>query len=198
MTVGCFIDSGHVKNMAGIVKLDGLTTGSAGSKVESARGAQRLARIAASGGFAMGDLLVQQPGYVPFGFEFRRKLDTTTEPGFGRDPNQAITIYTHGWDEADWISPLMLVIGSPGQSALVGTENQLGDPVELGLGGVMARYHNGVWTAASDGSGRVVWNTEYAHSITASSPALRVAVRGNKRQVSIAELTRVLQSIQFE
>lgn len=146
----------------------------------------------------MGDLLVQQPGYVPSGFELRRKLDSTTEPGFGRDPNQVITIYTHGWDESDWISPLMLVFGTPGPSALVGTENQPGDPIEIGVSRVAAHYHNGAWTAASDGSGRVVWNTEYAHSITAASPALRVAVRGNKRQVSIAELTRVLQSVRFE
>lgn len=145
----------------------------------------------------MGDLLFQQPGYVPSGFEPRRTLDSTTEPGFGRDPDQVITIYTHGWDESDWISPLMLVVGTAGSSALVGTENRPGDPIDIGIPGVAAFYHNGVWTAASDGSGRVVWNTEYAHSISAASTALRVAVRANKRQVSIAELTRVLQSVHF-
>lgn len=143
------------------------------------------------------DLLLQGPGYVPSGFALRRVLDPAQEPGFGRDPNQRIYVYTHGWNEEDWMSPLMIVVGAPGGSPLIGTENRPGTVADLGVASVAAEYHDGVWTAAPDGSGRVVWNTAFAHSITARSPIMRVAVRGNKRQAPMSDLVAILTSYKF-
>ncbi len=119
--------------------------------------------------------------------------------GFGRNPDQTILIYTSGWTERDWFCPLVVVIAPAGAAQLVATERRQGTPIDLGLPGVTAVHHDGLWTAPETEIGapakRPVWNTTFAHSITARSMTLTAAVRANKQRVDTAELVRVLLSL---
>lgn len=141
--------------------------------------------------------LRQSPGFLPEGFALRRTLVGSDEPGFGRTPGQTILIYTRGWDEGDWVTPLTVYLAPGGPESLVGTENREGANEDLQIRGVSGQYHDGLWSAASDRSGTVVWSTDFAHSLTVRSSAVRVGVRGNKQQLSRHQLRQIAESFDY-
>lgn len=142
-----------------------------------------------------------QPSYVPEGFELRGRTRSEGIRVLRNDPAQSAFVYTLGWEQEDWAYPLMIFIGSTPPGHLVATEDRSGELVELGVPGVTAVYHDGIWAPGNGDDERIFgatvihWERAMAHSITASSDKGVVAVRGPKRRgVDFAELVRVARS----
>lgn len=142
------------------------------------------------------DFLKQQPHHIPSGYALRQTFEGGIEPGFGFHPNQVIRIYARGWSDRDWICPLLVVLATPDAPDLGATDRAHGSPIDIGLSGVSAIYHDGMWTGTPDAAPKPIWNTTYAHSITVRSSYIAVAARGNKRDgIDMAELIAVIRSL---
>lgn len=142
------------------------------------------------------------PSYVPDEFTFRRRLEGSETGGFGDDPTQVGLIYTRGWDHTDSAYPLIVYAAQPVETDLAATENRPGVPVDLGIPGVQAVYHDGLWAFGPgeaqvnlEGGVTIHWERSGAHSITIYSPDGTYAVRAPKDTVAFDELARVAKSL---
>jgi hypothetical protein len=139
------------------------------------------------------------PAYITNGFKLRRRLDGAASGGFGESPDQATLVHTRGWRYEDWSFPLMVHVTSAPAKALDGTEHRPGQPVDLGIAGVTAVYHDGVWAldaerAEVEGVDQAMyWNT-VVHSLTVRTPTLVYGIRA-PLDVGLAELIRVARSL---
>lgn len=120
--------------------------------------------------------------------------------GFLDDPSQATLVHTRGGQLQHWSSPLLVYVSqTPGQ-VLAGTEQRAGVAVDLGVAGVTATYHDGMW--AQDGAAvatlgdeqSMYWSTSGPHSITVRTTDQTLAVRG-PRDVGVAELVKIARSL---
>jgi hypothetical protein len=141
-----------------------------------------------------------QPSYLPEGFKLRRRIHGVAAAGFLDDPSQATLVHTRGGQLQHWSSPLLVYVSqTPGQ-VLAGTEQRAGVAVDLGVAGVTATYHDGMW--AQDGAAvatlgdeqSMYWSTSGPHSITVRTTDQTLAVRG-PRDVGVAELVKIARSL---
>jgi len=144
----------------------------------------------------MTTLLDRRPGHVPTGFSLRYTLGGGREPGLGWVEEQMVLVYTRGWAPQDFTFPLVVCIGAPDAPALVGTSEDHARPLDLGVAGVTAVYHDGIVTARlqdNDFAG-TAWRQGGVHSVTARSDSGTFAVRG-PRDLPAEELVAVLLSL---
>jgi hypothetical protein len=141
--------------------------------------------------------LDRRPTHVPEGYRLRSTIVGGHEPGLGEISEQVALIYTRGWSLSDWSGPLTVYLGSVGAPELVATNPHHGAPLDVGIDGVSAVYHDGIQTMRSDGFGHFAgldWATGTAHSITARCSSGTVAVRG-PRALPMFELVTVVASV---
>jgi hypothetical protein len=142
-------------------------------------------------------MLERRPAYVPDGYTFRYSVPGGREAGFGWIPEQTILVYTRGWAREDFLVPLVVVVGRAGAPELVGTNAGFGEPVDFGIAGVRAVYHDGIIRPRPDEHrdvAAVAWRSGEVHSITARSDTGTFAVRA-PRSVPRDELVAVLASL---
>src|SRR5207302_8265858 len=112
-------------------------------------------------------IIERRPSYVPQGFSFRYALPGGREAGLGWIAEQTILVYTRGWEREDFTAPLVVVVGRAGAPDLVGTADGFAQPVDVGVPGVAAVYHDGITVPrldeARDFAG-VAWRTGEVHS----------------------------------
>jgi hypothetical protein len=142
-------------------------------------------------------VLDRRPGYLPPGYTERYRLPGGREPGFGWIEQQVVLVYTTGWSRLDFSSPLVVVVGRDGAPDLVGTSPGHAEPLDLGVPGVVAAYHDGILAARLDEMrdfAGTTWKRGDVHSITARSASGTFAVRG-PRSLPRSELIATLLSL---
>lgn len=145
----------------------------------------------------MTTLLDRRPTQLPAGYTLRYCVEGGREPGFGWIAGQVVLVYTRGWSRDDFGSPLVVCVGEAGAPDLVGTSAAHAQPLDLGLAGVDAVYHDGMLTARLDETrdfAGTTWSSGGAHSVTARSASGSFAVRG-PRDLDRAELVATLLSL---
>jgi hypothetical protein len=144
----------------------------------------------------------EAPGYVPAGFEFRRRVVGGVTPTLGTDPARVALTYTRGWSHQDWIDGLQVHLAPGTGHQLVATETRSGVPVDLSAEGASAVYHDG-WWQIGPGAEEVAWSDTVAHwdrssvhSLTVTTGERTIAVRGSRASgVGFEELVRVARSL---
>lgn len=134
-----------------------------------------------------------RPRILPDGFQFRRRIEGETAPGFWGTSEQVTLIHTRGGEYADWNKPLHVHVTTQPDAQLAGTENRPGIPLDLGIEGVRATYHDGMWADAGPQT-PAQWRTDLAHSITVRFREQVFGIRG-PREMSVEELTAVARSL---
>ena len=139
------------------------------------------------------------PAYVPKGFVFRRRLDGAEASGFQSDAEQAQLIFTRGTDQAGWAMALTIHMGDTQQS-LFGTEHRAGMPIEFGVPGATAVYHDGMWAmdaaraeAVGDPRAGLFWSRT-AHSVTVHRDGRSYGVRA-PYDVPRTDLTKMAREL---
>jgi hypothetical protein len=145
---------------------------------------------------------VSGPSYLPSGYTLSQRVEGADAGGLGQSPNQVGLFYRRGTAQDDWHAPLAVFTGPPGASDLVATENHPGEAVDLGVPGITATYHDGMWTIGAGpdqtqaGSVTLYWDTSTNHSITIRWSGGTAAIRGPKaRGVGYDELTKMASSL---
>jgi hypothetical protein len=140
-----------------------------------------------------------QPSYLPSGYQLRRQIvgDDAAHGLSNRAGDQVgamMLVHTTGRTYREWLLAALVVhVGLGPDGSLTGTEKKPGRRVDLGLPGVQAVYHDGMWAMGDDGV-RPVWRTDAAHSITVRTSARSYGIRG-PRSIGIGELVRVARSL---
>lgn len=137
-----------------------------------------------------------QPSKLPSGYDFRRRLDGHSASGFNGPTEQATLVHTVGWKREHWSNPLVVHVTTERGAELFATERRPGVPIDLGISGVKAVYHDGMWADGGPGV-RPRWATEYAHSITVRTGDRVFGVRG-PRDLSIEDLVKVAKSLPLD
>jgi len=142
-----------------------------------------------------------KPESVPTGYAWRRQLEGASAHALGRHPDQIVLVYTLGWTQEDWSWPLVVAAAPAGAPPLLGTEHRRGRHVDLGIPGVRAVYHNGIWVLGpgpdeqSFGAGVIHWDSSTVHSLTVRHSDVTWAVRGPKtRGADFDVLVRMARS----
>jgi hypothetical protein len=154
---------------------------------------------------AVAELLEAQPAHLPPGYRFRRKVQGRLFEGFRGDDEQVILVYGRGWTEAEAYRPLFVYVSPPSNGVqLFSTEEQDGQPLDLGVDGARATYHDGRWElgpgfdARNAGDVTVHWDASEWHSVTVVHPRGVYAVRGSRRNgVGVRELVEVAKSLPY-
>ena len=141
--------------------------------------------------------LDRRPAYLPAGYALRHTFDGGREPALGWDPEQTLLVYTTGWSPDELTSPLLVCVGRAGAPDLIATSPAYAEPLDIGVAGVAAVYHDGLQVArldaGSDFAG-VDWRRGEVHSLTARSDTGTFAVRG-PRSLPQSELVATLRSL---
>ena len=151
------------------------------------------------------ELLHAKPAYVPPGYRFIRRLKGRSMEGFPGEDDQVLLIYGRGWSDEDARRPLHVFVSPPTNGAqLFSTEAQAGEPVDIGLDGARAVYHDGRWEVGLGEDMRdtaalpVHWDSTEWHSVTAQHASGLYAVRGSRKNgVGIQELVDVVRSLPY-
>jgi hypothetical protein len=140
-----------------------------------------------------------RPTYIPHGYSYGFRIDGEAGPGFIRDPDQTVLIYTRS--AVDSTHPLMISLSPSRRLELMATEGHPGLPVALDSG-AEAVYHDGLWSSGPglderrDGDVVVHWDRSDAHSITVRTEDGVYGVRGARsRGVTVDELLKIANSL---
>lgn len=152
----------------------------------------------------MPQLPANAPSYTPPGYRLQRVTEANYPPALG-GPAEVTAWYTRGSGIDDARYPLLIHFAGPGAMPLVGTDGHSGQPVDLAIAGAETTYHDGWWTTGPGpesrelGSATLHWDTTAMHSLTISTSAGRVAIRGAKtRGVSFIELMSIAKSLNIK
>ncbi len=150
----------------------------------------------------MPNVTVSNPAYLPSGYELSLRVHGSEAGGLGMDASQTGTFYRRATAIEDWRSPLAVYLSGPGAPDLAATEKKQGEQIDLGIVGIKAVYHDGLWMLGQGAEqldmGDVVvhWDSSTLHSITARWDGGTCAVRGPKgRGVGYDELINVVKSM---
>jgi hypothetical protein len=145
----------------------------------------------------MTTLLERTPAHVPEGWKLRYTLAGGREPGLGWVAEQTVLVYTRGWSPQDFTTPLMVCVGRADAPDLTGTSPEHGEPLDVGVAGVAATYHDGILVPRLDDArdfAGTSWRRGDVHSVTARSATGTFAVRG-PRSLPREELVATLLSL---
>jgi len=141
-----------------------------------------------------------QPSYLPEGYQLRR--DAPEHRGRSSTSSQAALTYTRGWELDDWLHPLKISSPSSAEASHATTNRHAGDPINLGLPGITAIYHDGSWApgpgedARSVGETVIHWERGSVHSITMRGSNGVATVQGSRaRGVTRDELVKIARSL---
>jgi hypothetical protein len=143
-----------------------------------------------------------RPSYVPSGFTLRSTDYGAAWQGFYEVDEQEMLEYVNG---SNFTWPLFVAAAEPhGKAEFFGTEERQGAPIDIGVHGARAVYHDGIWAAGpgpdqrAAGSVTIHWQTGICHSITARKGNRVYAVRGSTTTgVTVDELIKVTRSLPF-
>ena len=142
-----------------------------------------------------------KPEHLPSGYAWRRQLEGASAQVLGRHPDQVVLVYTLGWSQEDWNVPLVVAGAPAGAPPLLGTERRRGRRVDIGIPGVEAVYHDGIWALGPGpderrfGHGLIHWDSSTVHSLTIRHSGMTWAVRGPKtRGADFRTLVRMARS----
>jgi hypothetical protein len=145
--------------------------------------------------------LKNPPSWVPGGYKLQHRFSGQASGGF-HAAGEAQIAFLHALPvkQADTAYPLMVYIAEvPGQE-LDGTQGRAGTEVHLGLPGVKAIYHDGMWHV--DGSAlqsvgldaAKEWRSGGVHSLTIHAPGRTVGIRA-RRDVGLEDLMAMARSL---
>jgi hypothetical protein len=145
--------------------------------------------------------LTDSPSWVPGGYKLQHRFTGEAAGGFHGAGNEQVA-FLHGQpgNQADRSFPLMVyVTATPGQ-VLDGTNGRPGTQVSLGVSGVTATYHDGMWhvdgavlqTAGIDAAKE--WRSGTVHSLTIHAPGRTAGIRA-RRNVGLEDLLAMARSL---
>jgi hypothetical protein len=145
------------------------------------------------------------PSYIPAGYRLQAELFGPIFMAFGGKANQYRWTYTKGLRESHFTKPLFIYMSPPENSpVLAGTEKQRGQPIELGVPGTKAVYHDGLWQIGPGYDQRftgdvfVHWDFSDQHSLTVRHDRVLFAARGSRlNDISVDELVRIAISFDY-
>jgi len=140
---------------------------------------------------------------LPLGYRLRSRFEGEDAGGFPGSADQLTLIYTRGMSSDDAVYPLLVYVAARGGATeLVGTEGRPGSNVDVGVSGVTAVYHDGMWALGPGPDERRLgeltlhWDTGEAHSVTLNGGDRLLAVRGARsRGVLARHLVTVARSL---
>lgn len=143
-----------------------------------------------------------EPTYIPAAYSLGSVYKGVAAEGFGREQEQVAYRYSRRDGQGDSHVPLIFYVGPVGAPPLVGTANHTGEPLDFGIPGVDAVYHDGIWSSgpgdveAHIGPWLVHWIQNGVHSITARWSGGVYAVRGSYLEdVSVDDLKKMIASL---
>ena len=142
------------------------------------------------------------PAYTPPGHTLANRIDGERAQGFGFESQQTAFWYKRSDGQGDSHAPLVAYAGPPGAPPLVGTYGGPTRPIDVGVAGVDAAYHDGIWTSGPGAiethfgpSWVLHWQQEGVHSITARWSGGVYAVRGARfNGIGIDDLVKMIAS----
>jgi hypothetical protein len=149
------------------------------------------------------DVQTRLAEHLPLGYRLRSRFEGEDAGGFPGSPDQLALIYTRGLGSDEAVYPLLVYVAARGGAKeLVGTEGRSGSSVDIGVSGVTAVYHDGMWAPGPGPDERrlgeliIHWDTGDAHSITVSGGGRLLGVRGARsRGVLARHLVTVARSL---
>jgi len=144
-----------------------------------------------------------RPTYVPAGYRYGFHVEGEAAAGFWGNADQVV--FNYSFHKEPSFPLTIFAAAAAGGDVLHGTEQRTGTAVDLGLPGVSAVYHDGVWTTGPGRDQQLVgqlvlhWDDREWHSITIRTGDRVFAVRGARSNgVTFDELTSVARSLPLE
>ena len=140
------------------------------------------------------------PSYMPDGFGLRNIIRGSEGGGFPDDPQQVTYVYTRGWSRSDFRDQISVHVSMSPGGTLAGTARRPGTPVDVGIAGSRAVYHDGQWhldpaIASSRGLDEAFyWDTSLRHSITIHDGQQTYGIRAGI-QIAVTELVKIARSL---
>jgi hypothetical protein len=145
-----------------------------------------------------------RPAHVPRGYRYAFSIEGEAAAGFWGNADQVLLNYSFH-REPSYPLAVFATVPAGGVDVLHGTEQRRGTPVDLGVPGVSATYHDGLWASGPGRDQQVVgqfvlhWDDREWHSITIRAGDRVFAVRGARSNgVTFDELTSVARSLPLE
>ena len=141
-----------------------------------------------------------RPRRLPDGYAYRGRADGPMAGGFVRAERQTALVHTRDRSPAEHHTPLTVFATDNPRQALAGTEGARGVRVDLGVPGVEAIYHDGIWHVDADVADEhgvdkgFAWLTGTCHSLTVRTATRVYGVRA-PRDVPLAELVAIAASL---
>lgn len=141
-----------------------------------------------------------RPARIPDGFRLRNRVDGPVAGGFPPEAEQTLLLHTRSWRMEDIRRPLLVFATPDVDQELIGTHDRAGTPVDLGIPGVSAVYHDGVWQVDADIfeaeglDAAMRWDTTSVHSLTVRTADRVFGVRA-PREIDVEELVAVVRSL---
>lgn len=141
-----------------------------------------------------------KPRRLPAGYAYRGRADGPMAGGFVREERQTAFVHTRDRSPAEHATPLTVFATDNRRHELAGTEGARGVRVDLGVPGVEATYHDGIWHVDADVADEhgvdkaFVWVTGHCHSLTVRTATRVYGVRA-PRDVPLTELVALAASL---
>lgn len=144
-----------------------------------------------------------EPGYVPPGYRLTTRLEGRGANAFGGAGDDQLLLSYKRSDAEVAVFPLVIYAARDSDGILFATEQRPGRPLSLGIKGVRAHYHDGMWAPGSgpdeqriDDDITIHWSRGGVHSITGVAGRMAMAVRGPVTEAtSFDELVAVARSL---
>ncbi len=145
--------------------------------------------------------LKNSPSWVPSGYRLQHRFAGEAAGGFhGAGDDQVAFLHALPTKQHDPSYPLMVYAAAAPGRELDGTQGRAGTEVNLGIAGVKAIYHDGMWHV--DGSmlesegieAAKAWRSGGVHSLTIHAPGRTVGIRA-RRDVALEDLVSMARSL---
>jgi hypothetical protein len=149
------------------------------------------------------DAADRAPRSLPPGFALATQLSGSVAGGFPGTADQLAMVYTRGRSIDDFRHPFTVYFGPAGTRALAATEERQGVPVDIGIDGAVATYHDGWWAIGPGEDQRrfgrttaIHWDRSNVHSITLHTATQTIGVRGSRASgVAFRDLLQAAKSL---
>lgn len=144
---------------------------------------------------------MQEPPYIPSGYRLAWKTEGPVATDFIDNRAGKSYWYVSQAGNAAYAYALSVHYSTSAVGPLMGTSGRDGEVVDVGLAGLTASYHDGIWALGagpyqrSDFGITLHWETAVAHSLSVFGAGLAIAVRGSKiHGITRDELVRIAQA----
>jgi hypothetical protein len=132
----------------------------------------------------MTSLTVRTPDYLPEGYRSWTTVLGRDAGGFGATSDDQYSMtFARGSMPEEKANTLLVYRGPANSGELLGTQRHAGESVDIGVSGVQATYHDGVWAAGPGPEEPPCWTThgDPLGSVNPSFPHRENAERGRRR-----------------